>query len=316
MSSKRLKRQIRAHIRTIKSLQKQQERSNLENSYESDQSHDNPDALLNLGENMVNYGTVPQASRSSRPFSQRSRNRDDRSAQAPTLQSPSHINLPREEPSARDAFSSNRSSHILTDVMPNDTISPQEEPSSPTRNPPAPSISPTPEVIISTRTDQSLLSAVEVQILPDSRNPETSASNPESGSRSNCIIVRPSSYLLHFDPSHPIQSESGFINKGLSPVTAIIDPDFGENMISQALATRLDLHVEPPDENEEVFVNFGDGSPERSIGTAVLLWGKGPSSHQPPFKVRCLVCVHDVRPLVFGQPFLEKRKFYWESHEQ
>jgi hypothetical protein len=313
MSSKRLKRQIRAHIRTIKSLRKQQERSNFESSYESGQSHGTPDALLNLGENIFNYGTVPQASRSSRPSSRRSRNRVGTSARAPTPQSPSHTSLPREEPSVRDSFSSNRSTHILTREMPNDIISSQEESSSPARDPPAPSISSIPEAIINTQGAQPRLSTVEVQTLPGSRNPKTSTPNPESSNRSNYITVRPSSYLLHLDPSHSVQSESGYINKGLNPVTAIIDPEFGENLISQALATRLDLHVEPLEENEEVFVNFGDGSQERSIGAAVILWGKGPSSHRPPFKVRCLVCVHDIRPLVFGQPFLERRNFYWET---
>lgn len=311
MSSKYLKRQIRAHIRTIKSLRKQQERSNFDSSYESNQSHNTPDALLNLGKNMVNYGTVPQASRLSRPSSQHSRNRVHTSAPAPTPQSQSHISLPREEPSGGDALSDNRSTPIVTREMPNDIISSQEELSSPARNPPAPPISPT-EVVIST---QPRLSTAEVQILPGSRNTETATPNSESSSERNYIKVRPSSYLFNLDPFHSVQSESGFINKGLSPVTAIIDAEFEENLISQALVTSLDLHVELPEENEEVFVNFGDGSRERSIGTTVLLWGKGPSSHRRPFKVRCLVCMHNVRPLIFGQRFLEKRKHYWERHE-
>ncbi|KAI9053570.1 hypothetical protein LZ554_002524 [Drepanopeziza brunnea f. sp. 'monogermtubi'] len=136
------------------------------------------------------------------------------------------------------------------------------------------------------------------------------------------VSVRPGSSYLHFKNSLTMASVSGYIDtdRGPVPITANLDPEFPQNLISEGCVACLGLVIEPHGTGDdggtqEVMIDFGRGEKSKSSGQVVFRWSAGVSSHRTPFNVTCLVYEHDVRSLVLGQPFVEKRQHYWNGGE-
>ena len=83
--------------------------------------------------------------------------------------------------------------------------------------------------------------------------------------------------------------------------------------MSMAEAVRLDLVVEFTNKSDGVYLDFGAGRCERSIGKVTLLWDRSsdPDRRYPPLIVECDVS-ESCRPgLIFGQPFIRERSSLW-----
>jgi hypothetical protein len=125
------------------------------------------------------------------------------------------------------------------------------------------------------------------------------------------ILVGPKSNLLRLDPNRPLSSIQGYVNtdKAAVSITVILDKALDYNLISLTGVQRLGLQMEPPDDEEPVSFQTESGE-KRSCGKVDIRWSEGLRNHKP-FRVRCLVYEHDVRPVIFGRPFLERRRHYW-----
>jgi len=150
---------------------------------------------------------------------------------------------------------------------------------------------------------------------PDARSlvgiEEASSSQTEG---SHFVSVRATNYLMDLNPNRPLQSISGYINttKGPISLTAVLDAGLDCNIISLAMVQGLGLHLETPENNEEpLWLQLGDGERRKSSGQVVIRWSGGTRNRNKSFSVPCLVYEHSVRDLVFGKPFVDKRKFYW-----
>jgi len=130
------------------------------------------------------------------------------------------------------------------------------------------------------------------------------------------ISVGPKSNLLRLDPNRPLSSIQGYANtdKAAVSITVILDKALDYNLISLSGVLRLGLQMEPPDDEEPVSFLTESGE-KRSCGKVDIRWSEGLRNHKP-FRVRCLVYEHDVRPLIFGRPFLERRRHYWGDESE
>jgi hypothetical protein len=161
----------------------------------------------------------------------------------------------------------------------------------------------------------------EADTAPSHEIETTSSVLPGPSTQGDFIGTYSSSYLLHLNPHHTFTAESGFINTPTGPIsaTALVDNDFEGNFISQAYAVRLGLTIQELEDEEEgskeSWIDFGDGQRERKVGTVALRWGDGLMPDGRSFSVHCWVCVHDIRNLVFGRPFVEKRNHYRNGNE-
>ena len=115
-----------------------------------------------------------------------------------------------------------------------------------------------------TRMSQPLDPTSENRPCPTDIEIDTTASQHSLSAQGDFISVYENSYLLNLNPSHQL-AESGYITTPTGPVstTALIDSDFGANLISQSYAIRLGLEIEELDANEEesdgAWIDFGDG---------------------------------------------------------
>ncbi|KAE9381239.1 hypothetical protein N431DRAFT_551386 [Stipitochalara longipes BDJ] len=130
------------------------------------------------------------------------------------------------------------------------------------------------------------------------------------------ISVGPKNHLLRLDPGRPVKSIQGFIHtdEEASSTTVLIDKALDYNLISLADVQRFGLEMEPPDDEEPVYFHTEQGE-KKSCGKVIMLWSEGRPSRKP-FRVRCLVYGHDVRPLLFGRPFLDRRRHYWGDDDE
>lgn len=146
---------------------------------------------------------------------------------------------------------------------------------------------------------------------------ETTNSQRSPSAQGDFVGVYENSHLLNLNPSHNFFAESGYITTPAGPVaaTALLDSDFNANLISQSNAVRLGLDIEELDADEEeterTWIDFGDGQRQRAVGKVRLEWNDGLSPSKASFSVQCWVCVHNVRNLVFGKPFISKKDHYW-----
>lgn len=126
------------------------------------------------------------------------------------------------------------------------------------------------------------------------------------------ISVGPKSYLLNLNSNRPLIPTPGYINIDHRAIftTPLLDEALDFNIISLAYVQELGLIPEPPDDEEPVWFNFGNGEKRKSCGEVVIYWSDGVVNRKP-FRVRCLVYAHNIRPLMFGKPFLERKKHYW-----
>jgi hypothetical protein len=126
------------------------------------------------------------------------------------------------------------------------------------------------------------------------------------------ISVGPKSYLLQLNSTQPMIPTQGYINvdhRAIS-ITALLDKTLDHNLISLARVQRLGLEMEPPDDEDPVYFHFENGEKRKSCGQVVILWSEG-VQYRTPLRVRCLVYEHDIRSLMFGKPFLERKRYYW-----
>jgi hypothetical protein len=74
----------------------------------------------------------------------------------------------------------------------------------------------------------------------------------------------------------------------------------------------LGLELEPPDDEDAdpVYFQFTNGERRKSCGEVVIYWSEGVRNRKP-FRVRCLVYEHGIRDLIFGKPFLARKRHYW-----
>jgi hypothetical protein len=126
------------------------------------------------------------------------------------------------------------------------------------------------------------------------------------------VSVGPKSYLLQLNSTRPMIPTQGYVNidhRAIS-ITALLDKTLDHNLISLARVQRLGLEMEPPDDEDPVYFHFENGEKRKGCGQVVILWSEG-VQYRKPFRVRCVVYEHDIRPLVFGKPFLERKRHYW-----
>ena len=137
------------------------------------------------------------------------------------------------------------------------------------------------------------------------------------------ISVQKTKRKIYFDPSIYHETTSGYIATGHGPaqVTALLDRNIPENIISLALASKLGLEIELYDSNYDKdgdwkWIRFGDGEEKKSRGRVVLKWGQDAFSTHAPLKVHCWVFGDEEEDvLVLGGPFVSKRRHYWEDNE-
>lgn len=129
------------------------------------------------------------------------------------------------------------------------------------------------------------------------------------------ISVGPKNPLLRLNANRPVKSIQGYINtdKGAVSITVLLDKSLDYNLISLADVKRFGLEMEPPDDEEPVRFQTEDGE-KRSCGQVDMVWSDGLRDRRP-FRVRCEVYGHDDRPLLFGKPFLDRKKYYWHRGE-
>jgi hypothetical protein len=138
--------------------------------------------------------------------------------------------------------------------------------------------------------------------------------SPSSRDEEDFISVQPKSYLLglNSDFGQKAQPIPGYIHTDTRTifVTALLDAALDYNVISLAQVQSWGLELEPPDDEDPVWFQFENDEKWKSYGVVVITWSEG-AAHLKPFRVRCLVYEHNIRGLIFGKPFLEKREHYW-----
>jgi len=140
------------------------------------------------------------------------------------------------------------------------------------------------------------------------------AAGPSSRDEEDFISVRQKSYLLRLNSDSGRQAKPipGYIHTDTRSifVTALLDAALDYNVISLAQVQNWGLELEPPDDEDPVWFQFEDSEKWKSCGRVIITWSKG-VAHLKPLRVRCMVYEHNIRDLVFGKPFLERRKHYW-----
>ncbi|OBT64739.1 hypothetical protein VE03_05857 [Pseudogymnoascus sp. 23342-1-I1] len=316
-----LNRQIRVHVRTIGILQGQLEKHSLHPTLETERPH----AVVDLGLSMADNGTVPRsmpspASSSSSLMSMRHQpNINDQGCPSTRL----HYSTTSISTSPSQGFSSTSFERQDLQSIDNGQQSQERHHSTTSKSVlvstreglhPQRQISQSVEI---TRMSQPLDPTSENQPCPTDIEIDITASQHIPSAQGNFISVYENSYLLNLNPSHQFLAESGYIATPIGPVstTALVDSDFGANLISQSYAVRLGLEIEELDANEQesdgVWIDFGDGQRQRAVGKLCLKWNNGLLPSKVSFSVHCWVCEHNVRNVVFGKPFIEKRNHYW-----
>lgn len=132
----------------------------------------------------------------------------------------------------------------------------------------------------------------------------------QTAERDDYFAVRPAERVLYMNANRHIQDEHGFITppnaESKIPLTACLDRELAENVISSAFAIEHDLEIEEDEEGNGVCVVFEPGVRTESIGQVVLEWSNKLFCHQP-LRIRCRVVKYRGRPVIFGKPFIEKR---------
>jgi hypothetical protein len=136
---------------------------------------------------------------------------------------------------------------------------------------------------------------------------------PSSRDEEDFISVRPKSYLLGLNSGSGQQAKPipGYIHTDTRKifVTALLETELDYNVVSLAQVQGWGLELEPPDDEDPVWFQFGNGEKWKSYGVVVITWSEG-AAHLKPLRYRCLVYEHNIRGLLFGKPFLEKRDYY------
>jgi hypothetical protein len=135
------------------------------------------------------------------------------------------------------------------------------------------------------------------------------------------ISVHKTKRKIFFNPTAYHESIIGWVRSSRNEIqiTALLDPKLPESIISLALCFKLGLVIEKYDEEHDEegdwkWIRVAGGEGKRSRGRVVVTWSQGGSNR--PLKVHCWVFEGvGEEVLVFGKPFMEKRRYYWESDE-
>jgi hypothetical protein len=143
---------------------------------------------------------------------------------------------------------------------------------------------------------------------------ESEVASPSSND-GDYIAVHEDMKELHLDPELNSEAAIGYINMNTRPVTAFLNEEFPQNIMSQQKATELGLDVDNLEEAEEgMVVDFGLGQ-QMVTGEVTFQWkkvqGQRSLGREKPLKIVCLVCESTPAPIIFGQRFLKKRRHYW-----
>ncbi len=129
---------------------------------------------------------------------------------------------------------------------------------------------------------------------------------------------RPFSRSLCLNANYFTESITGYVTTSsgsLMHTKAIVVRNLDGNVISVREAKRLGVHIELLGLTDGVVLNFGDRSPERSVGKVTLQWSwsRHDDVQHPPLTVRCEVCDDFQEGLIFGKPFLQEKSRRWSS---
>lgn len=94
------------------------------------------------------------------------------------------------------------------------------------------------------------------------------------------------------------------------PITAVLNPELGWNMISQAQADHYGLFVQRLEGGNPVRINYGNGQREQSFGKTSLSLKIGRPftvPERPSIILDCIVFRRGISNLVLGRPYLEAR---------
>lgn len=100
-------------------------------------------------------------------------------------------------------------------------------------------------------------------------------------------------------------------------VTAVVGSALDGNIISIAQMLDLGLVIEERTGGGVDWLDFGNGSPEMSMGSVTITWmhSDHETSLQPPITLQCEVTARCQRGLMLGKPFLDKVRQDWSSQE-
>ena len=148
-------------------------------------------------------------------------------------------------------------------------------------------------------------------------SPSTLDDPPQHWNEGDYMAVQPSDNVLYLDADLNSEAITGYINSNSNPTVAKLNQEFSQNVISEQRAAQLSLQVEYYDDEEEgMEIDFGGGNGKgRQLvrGKVIFVWKKGQERNLRPLKVTCLVCEYLPFPLIFGQLFLKRRRYYWEE---
>ncbi|KAG4435996.1 hypothetical protein IFR05_008538 [Cadophora sp. M221] len=331
--SAQLKKEVKIHIQTIAILQQSEERRwdrEMKAVERPQRRRPKPcrlqELLIDLGSSMVAHEQVPWSNDIS-PSSPATSSRAGRSYVSATSTSTAASSAPAtnsESSIPSNGPSQKRSSIPSVTLNPKplrvrneqDSITNEENHN---RMPPLQPVSQAPSL----RRRRQRISTLPPQPDPTPPVPSEAAVVSAKAKQTHYSSVKPtSSYLQCFNGSGSMRSEPGFIaaNGERIPTTANLDPECPQNLISIAHAARLGLVIEPhnaadEDASQAVTIAFPNGEKIKSSGEVTFQWSAGSSSHKPPFNVRCFVYEHDIRNLVLGRPFLDRRQRYWNGGE-
>lgn len=122
--------------------------------------------------------------------------------------------------------------------------------------------------------------------------------------------------------SYEVETGHIIVSSEYEIVNAKLIPDLDENIITQSLIAELGLTFEPIDSvgslEDGMWIQVGDGKRERCIGQLSLQWSAGRESCQPTIPVHCWVCVHAsaVGDLILGRPYVEKKAHYIKGKQR
>ena len=331
---KRLKQEIMVHLRKITSLEDQLASRIGNSTHESHGSQSASDtytrnAFVELAGSLIENDTVPGYPSLS-PFPSSTRNTNTQNNDQPEHSSSGSrlhrmISISSRASEWTSATSLEPYIHSVKNTETEESTRHKSNKSLPTSIPPIrglkpqrPPVASSSSVAVDVPIQPSPDETSELDITPNQElEPTTSMlPGPPTQTQGDFIGTYSSSFLLHLNPHHTFTAETGYIYTptGAISATALVDKDFEGNFISQAYAVRLGLEISELEDEEdgvnESWIDFGDGQRQRKVGTVTLRWGDALMPDRKSFPVHCWVCVHDIRNLVFGRPFVEKRNHY------
>jgi hypothetical protein len=151
--------------------------------------------------------------------------------------------------------------------------------------------------------------------------PSTSDESAQHWNEGDYMAVQPYDNLLYLDADLNSEAITGYINSSSSHIVAKLNHQFSQSVISEQQAEQLGLNVDYYDEeDEDMTIDFGGSSSSNGngrqlvMGKVTFLWKNGQEQNfRRPLTVTCLVCEHVPFPLIFGQPFLRRRRHYWKE---